>query len=178
MRGALLVAASLVASAASAAGTNTTMNVQQLYLFNHAYPGARVVFDCEGNFSGASGQEHVLGIERPGEKRQRIGLLLDSGKWLFHDIDKELSAGRQHGKHAEQGWEGPPQNSPFKCRADLQRDRDLSVQGKPLDGPPSFALRAGQASACFGTSGQYNNWDCVAYRSRRFQLWYQQEFAD
>ncbi|MGZ5199647.1 MAG: hypothetical protein ACXWC4_07720 [Telluria sp.] len=178
MRTAVLALASLAVGSAVAAGPAVSMNAQQLYLFQAAYPDAEVVFDCQGNFSGASAQEHVLGIKRDGAKPARVGLLLDSGKWVFHDIDHELDTDKLPPRRWPYPWEVAPTAAAPKCNADPRRDRDLSDNGKVLGYRPLFVLRQGQANACFGTSAQYNNWDCVAYRNGQFRLWYQQVFAD
>jgi hypothetical protein len=178
MRAALLAVAGLVAGSVAAGEPAASMHPQQLYLFQHAYPGAQVLFDCQGNFSGASDHEHVLGIERPGEAPTRVGLLLDSGKWLFHDIETELKTDKLPPRQWPQRWEAPPAGPAPKCNADPRRDTDLSDHGKLLGGAPFFALRPAQSLACFGTSEQYNNWDCITYRNGRFHVWYQQVFAD
>jgi hypothetical protein len=179
IRAAIAMFAGIAAGAAVAAGPVGTMDPQQLDLFQHAYPGAEIIFDCEGNFSGASEHEHVLGIRRVGEAPSRVGLVLDSGKWLFHDIERELKAEKLPPRRWPDPWEAPPSGATPKCNAKPTQDADLSDgHGKALGYKPLFVLRSGQANACFATSQQYNNWDCVAYRNGQFRLWYQQVFAD
>jgi hypothetical protein len=176
--GALVAVACLAVGTATAGAADASMDAQQLYLFQHAYPDAELIFDCKGNFTGASDKEHVLGFHRPGEKPRRVGLVLDSGKWLFHDIEQELKADKLPPRHWAQSWEAPPGGAAPKCNVDPRHDPDLSDHGKTLGDVPFFTLRPGLAAACFGTSEQYNNWDCIAYRNGRFSLWYQQVFAD
>ena len=77
------VAASLLfAGSAAADGPVATLDAQQLRLFKSAYPGAQVVFDCAGNFSGGSSREHVLGIVRSGRAPIRVGLTLEGAEPL------------------------------------------------------------------------------------------------
>jgi hypothetical protein len=174
----LALAGFAAASVAASEPAALSMNAQQLYLFQHAYPNAQVIFDCQGNFTGASDQEHVLGIQRPGAQPERIGLVLDSGKWLFHDIEAELKADKLPPRRWPQRWEAPPAGLAPLCNIDPHRARDLNYHGTLLGGKPFFRLPAGHATACFATSEQYNNWDCVAYGTGHFRLWYQQVFAD
>lgn len=178
MRFALVAATVLFAGSAAADSPVPTLDAQQLYLFKAAYPGAEIIFDCPGNFSGASDREHVLGIARPGQAPSRVGLTLDTGKWIFHDIEAELKSDKLPARHHAYAWEAPPGGAAPKCNVQPARDADLSDHGKPLGEKPLFILRPGQANACFASSGEYNNWDCIAFRKSQFRLWYQQVFAD
>jgi hypothetical protein len=148
-----------------------------------AWPGFRIVARCPGNFSGASRQEAIVGIWTG--TLHRVGLVAQAGKWQLHDIDRELLNDEPVTHSFPLAWDHKVDASGFhgqmKCNVTLGREPDLSLEGKPLGPPPLFSLRAGQqANACFGSSEQYNNWDCVAFdpAQRRFRLWYQQVFAD
>jgi hypothetical protein len=151
---------------------------QQKALLDRNYPGARIVAACSGNFSGQSGQEKVLALTLASHTRAspaRVGLVLEHGAWTLHDIDKELLGDSKLSRHFPLDWAG----TGTKCSAAPGRDPELGQDGKPL-GRSLFRLGAGVANACFATSEEYNNWDCVAFspRERRFRLWYQQVFAD
>jgi hypothetical protein len=150
---------------------------EQKTLLDREYPGARIVFACNGNFSGSSGHEKMLALATPAGTRSpaRVGLVLERGAWALHHIDKELLGDSRLSRHFPLDWTG----AAVKCSATPGRDPDLGNDGKPL-GRSFFRLGAGAANACFATSEQYNNWDCVGYspRERRFRLWYQQVFAD
>jgi hypothetical protein len=175
----LAIVSIVVAGSAAASDSGAMLDAQQLSLLNSTYPASEIIFDCQGNFSGASSNEHVLGIRQAGQAPIRVGLVLDGGKWTFHDIERELSTDKLPPHYWPQRWEasnGGDWGAP-KCNVEARHDPDLSDNGKLLD-RPLFALRRGQANACFNTSQQYNNWDCVAYRKGQFRLWYQQVFAD
>jgi hypothetical protein len=186
----LLVAGCLVAAMghafgqtlAPASGLAARLSPEQRALIERAYPGALLFSACSGNFSGRSGQEQVLGLVTPEatEKHRviRVGLVLAGDKWTLHDVDQELLQDERLSHSFPMDWP-LSRASEYKCSASPARDRDLSYAGKPLGGA-LFALPAGRANACFATSDEYNNWDCVAYSpsQRRFRLWYQQVFAD
>jgi hypothetical protein len=147
------------------------------------YPEAQIVAACAGNFSGAGERETVLGIWT--DRLHRVGLVLDGGKWQVHDIDLELRKDEPVSHSFPLAWEHKVDDGGFhgamKCKVNLREEPDLSQGGKVLGRPPFFRLGAAQqANACFGTSNEYNNWDCVAFdpKQRRFRLWYQQVFAD
>jgi hypothetical protein len=105
-------------------------------------------------------------------------LVLTGDKWALHDIDQELLQDERLSNSFPVDWP-PSRAGATKCSARPARDRDLSNAGRPL-GRALFALPVGRANACFATSDEYNNWDCVAYSPSqgRFKLWYQQVFAD
>jgi hypothetical protein len=156
------------------------LSPEQQAVVEHAYPGARLVSACGGNFSGRSGQEQVLGLVGPeaAQRLIRVGLVLAGDKWALHDIDQELLKDERFSHAFPLDWP-LSRVGDTKCSARPARDRDLSNAGRPL-GRALFALPAGRANACFATSDEYNNWDCVAFSPAqgRFRLWYQQVFAD
>lgn len=178
MRLGWVAAVLLIAGPAAAGSSVISLDAEQLSLFKTAYPGAEIVFDCQGNFSGGSSHEHVLGIVRSGQAPVRVGLTRDGGMWRFHDVERELKSDKLPARHYPYEWEAPPSGAAPKCNVQPAREAELSDQGNVLGGRPLFALRPDRANACFATSQQYNNWDCIAYRNGQFRLWYQQVFAD
>jgi hypothetical protein len=183
----------LIAGTAHAAGddalasAHTTMSAQlapgQAAALAASYPDYRIVARCAGNFSGASAQEAIVGIWTG--SLHRIGLVAQAGKWQVHDIDRELLKDEPVSHSFPLAWDHKLDASGFhglmKCNVVLRSEPAMSSGGKPLGPPPLFSLRAGQKSnACFASSAEYNNWDCLAYdpAQQRFRLWYQQVFAD
>jgi hypothetical protein len=159
-----------------------------------AFPNSKILVVCKGNYSGNSPNELILTVTSASHTANRgpvsrVGLIFSDNEWRIHSIDGEIKmdSAISHASHLDE-WNNPadPEKlaNSVKCNAVLKTDKDLSNNGKllgraPFFNPAKIGKRSG-TNACFSSSAEYNNWDCVAYdpRQRRFRLWYQQVFAD
>jgi hypothetical protein len=181
------------ASVGDAVGLTRLMG-PQLRALERDFPNSKILSTCRGNYSGNSPDELVLTVTSASDTARnraisRVGLTFSDNEWSIHRIDVEIKmdSAVSHASHIDE-WDHPADPEKFaktiKCNVVLNSDKTFSQNGKLLGRPPFFKLaemgKRSVTNACFSSSAEYNNWDCVAYdaRQRRFRLWYQQVFAD
>lgn len=189
----IVLMAVIFALNASASASEMSLDEPQRQALQRDFPNSRVLSTCIGNYSGNSPNELVLSVTSVSDTASaaisRVGLTFSNHQWTVHHIDDELKRDLavSHSSPLEK-WDPSTDPEKFaravKCKVTLKSDKTFSMKGKLFGRAPFFAVpkiqKGSAANACFGSSAEYNNWDCVAYDShqRRFRLWYQQVFAD
>lgn len=178
---------------ASAWAAETRLDEPQQKALQHDFPNSKILSTCTGNYSGNSSNELVLSVTSDSYTASpaisRVGLTFSNNQWTVHHIDDELKKDLaiSHSSPLEK-WDPSTDTEKFaravKCNVTLKSDKTFSMKGKLFGRAPFFSVpkiqKGSAANTCFGSSAEYNNWDCVAYdpQQRRFRLWYQQVFAD
>lgn len=195
MQAGVLIVAVFTLCASASASEIGRLDAPQRQALQRAFPDAKILSACMGNYSGNSPRELVLALASASGAADpaisRVGMTLSNHQWTVHRIDHEMmkDAAVSDHSHIEQ-WIDPSEQEPeklalkVKCDVNLHADKTFSHNGKLLGRPLFFQAHAVPkgfaANACFPSDTHYNNWDCIAYdpKAGRFRLWYQQVFAD